>query len=170
MSQNIRAAPGASVRHGKIENVVGSGFANMSDSLTRAKPSIAEPSKPIPSSKAFSSSAGAIATDFKNPKTSVNHNRIKRILRSSIVRSTNCFCLAVSGDMSIIIPNTGYARVNSLNYEKFTAFQRALSGNTLGDNHIGVNSCSVANGNISDYFCPSSNNYVIFNGWVAFAF
>ena len=70
MSQNIRAAPGDSVRHGKIENVAGSGFANMSDSLIRAKPSIAEPSKPIPSSNAFSSSAGAIATDFKNPKTS----------------------------------------------------------------------------------------------------
>ena len=29
MSQNIRAAPGASVRHGKIENVAGSGFANI---------------------------------------------------------------------------------------------------------------------------------------------
>ena len=61
----MRAAPGASVRQGRIENVAGSGFANISDSVTRAKPSIAEPSKPIPSSKAFSSSAGAIATDFK---------------------------------------------------------------------------------------------------------
>ena len=64
ISQNIRAAPGASVRHGRIENVAGSGFANISDSVTRANPSIAEPSKPIPSSNAFSSSAGAIATDF----------------------------------------------------------------------------------------------------------
>ena len=61
----MRAAPGASVRHGKIENVAGSGFANISDSVTRAKPSIAEPSKPIPSSKALTNSAGAIATDFK---------------------------------------------------------------------------------------------------------
>ena len=64
ISQNIRAAPGASVRHGKIENVAGSGFANISDSVTRANPSIAEPSKPIPSSKALTNSAGAIATDF----------------------------------------------------------------------------------------------------------
>jgi len=63
--KTLRAAPGASVRHGKIENVAGSGFANISDSVTRANPSIAEPSKPIPSAKAFSNSAGAIATDFR---------------------------------------------------------------------------------------------------------
>ena len=65
MSQNMRAAPGASVRQGRIENVAGSGFANISDSLVRANPSMAEPSNPIPSSNAFASSAGAIATDFK---------------------------------------------------------------------------------------------------------
>ena len=112
MSQNIRAAPGASVRQGKIENVAGSGFANMSDSVTRANPSIAEPSKPIPSAKAFSSSAGAIATDFRKPKTSVNHNRIKRIFRSSRVRSTNSCCLLVSADMSGIVTNAGYGCVN----------------------------------------------------------
>ncbi|CAB5159055.1 unannotated protein [freshwater metagenome] len=99
MSQNMRAAPGDSVRHGKIEKVEGSGFANMSDSVTRAKPSIAEPSKPMPSSNAFSSSAGAMATDFKKPKTSVNHKRTKRILRSSMVRRTNSFCLSASSDM-----------------------------------------------------------------------
>ena len=113
MSQNIRAAPGASVRHGRIENVAGSGFANMSDSVTRAKPSIAEPSKPIPSSNAFSNSAGAIATDFKKPKTSVNHKRIKRILRSSIVRRTNSCCLLISGDMCSILTKPGYGRVKS---------------------------------------------------------
>ena len=112
MSQNIRAAPGASVRHGKIENVAGSGFANMSDSVMRAKPSIAEPSKPIPSAKAFSSSAGAIATDFKNPKTSVNHKRTKRILRSSSVRSTNSCCLFRSVDIDSIVTNAGYGCVN----------------------------------------------------------
>ena len=61
----MRAAPGASVRHGKTENVAGSGLANISDSVTRANPSMAEPSKPMPSSKAFTNSAGAIATDFK---------------------------------------------------------------------------------------------------------
>ena len=112
ISQNILAAPGDSVRHGRTEKVVGSGFANMSDSVTRANPSIAEPSKPIPSSKAFSSSAGAIATDFKKPRTSVNHKRTKRIFRSSIVRRTNSCCLSVSMDMSDILPNAGYGRVN----------------------------------------------------------
>jgi hypothetical protein len=61
----------------------GSGFANISDSVTRANPSIAEPSKPIPSAKAFPNSAGAIATDFRKPNTSVNHKRMKRMLRSS---------------------------------------------------------------------------------------
>ena len=96
ISQNILAAPGASVRQGKIENDDGSGFANISASVTRAKPSIAEPSKPIPSANAFSSSAGAIATDFKKPKTSVNQRRTNRILRSSNVRCTNSCCLAKS--------------------------------------------------------------------------
>ena len=103
ISQNIRAAPGASVRHGRIEKVAGSGFANISDSVIRAKPSIAEPSKPIPSAKAFSSSAGAIATDFKKPRTSVNHNRTKRMLRSSNVRRTNSCCLFVSDDMATFL-------------------------------------------------------------------
>lgn len=65
MSQNIRAVPGASARHGRIWNVPGSGLAIMSDSYTRAKPSMAEPSKPMPSSNACSSSAGATATDLR---------------------------------------------------------------------------------------------------------
>ena len=43
----------------------------------------------MPSAKAPSSSAGAIATDFRKPSTSVNHSRTKRMSRSSIVRSTN---------------------------------------------------------------------------------
>src|SRR3954451_11276486 len=89
MSQNIRAVPGASPRHGSTWNVWGSGRANMSDSCTRAKPSIAEPSKPMPSAKAPSSSAGATATDLRKPSTSVNHSRTKRMSRSSIVRRTN---------------------------------------------------------------------------------
>src|SRR5262245_21599994 len=96
MSQNIRADPGASARHGKIWKVAGSGLASMSDSYTRAKPSIAEPSNPMPSAKAPSSSAGATATDLRNPRTSVNHSRTKRMSRSSRVRSTNSCCLSTS--------------------------------------------------------------------------
>src|SRR4051812_31876621 len=89
MSQNIRAVPGPSPRHGSTWKVVGSGRASMSDSCTRAKPSIAEPSNPIPSANAPSSSAGATATDLRKPSTSVNHSRTKRMSRSSIVRRTN---------------------------------------------------------------------------------
>src|SRR5205814_7321782 len=48
-----------------------------------------DPSKPMPSSNAPSSSAGATATDFSVPRTSVNHSRTNRIWRSSSVRSTN---------------------------------------------------------------------------------
>src|SRR3954463_12489801 len=82
MSQNIRAVPGASPRHGRIWKVPGSGRASMSDSATRAKPSIAEPSKPMPSSKAPSSSAGALATDLRGTRTSGDHTREKRVKRS----------------------------------------------------------------------------------------
>ena len=97
MSQNIRAVPGVSERQGRIWKVPGSGRASMSDSATRAKPSIAEPSKPMPSSKAPSSSAGATATDFRKPSTSVNQRRTNRMSRSSSVRSTNSCCLSMRG-------------------------------------------------------------------------
>ena len=85
----MRAAPGGEPRHGSTWKVLGSGRTSMSDSVTRVKPSIALPSKPRPSSKAPSSSAGATATDFRVPSTSVNHRRTKRMSRSSMVRSTN---------------------------------------------------------------------------------
>jgi len=64
MSQNRRATPGASLRQGSVVKVLASGRASMSDSWTRAKPSIAEPSNPMPSLNAPSSSAGAMDTDF----------------------------------------------------------------------------------------------------------
>ncbi len=72
-----------------IWNVEGSGRAIMSDSWMRLKPSIEEPSNPIPSVSAPSSSEGVMAKDFRKPRTSVNHRRMKRIPRSSTVRSTN---------------------------------------------------------------------------------
>ena len=67
MSQNIRAEwcwP-ALVVHGSTWNVEGSGRATVSDSKTRANPSIEDPSNPMPSSQAPSSSAGEIATVFR---------------------------------------------------------------------------------------------------------
>ena len=49
----------------------------------------------MPSAKAPSSSAGATATDFRKPSTSVNHSRTNRMSRSSSVRSTNSCCLSM---------------------------------------------------------------------------
>src|SRR5215471_15947781 len=50
----------------------------------------------MPSANAPSSSAGATATDLRKPSTSVNHNRTKRMSRSSSVRSTNSSCRSMS--------------------------------------------------------------------------
>src|SRR5690625_4902790 len=61
---------------------------------------MALPSKPMPSAKALSSSAGAIATDLRTPRTSVNHSRTKRMSRSSIARSTYSCCLSIGGVLS----------------------------------------------------------------------
>ena len=56
MSQNIRATASSSGRQGSRAKVAGSGTASMSDSSIGLKPVIEEPSKPIPPSKASSSS------------------------------------------------------------------------------------------------------------------
>ena len=88
MSQNIRAAGVVAVAQGSSSKVLGSGVASTSVSCTRLKPSIDEPSKVMPSSKAFSSSAGVMANDFSWPRTSVNQRRMSRTPRSSTVRST----------------------------------------------------------------------------------
>ena len=49
----------------------------MSDSLVEAKPRMQLPSKPMPSSKAFSNSLGITANDFMWPSTSQNQKRTK---------------------------------------------------------------------------------------------
>ena len=92
MSQNTRAtgeeSPSRPMRKGRIWKVFGSGFASTSLSCTRLKPSIADPSKVIPSSSAFSSSAGVMLNDFGMPSTSVNQSWMNRTARSSTVRNT----------------------------------------------------------------------------------
>src|SRR3989338_1893062 len=60
----------------------------MSDSSMRAKPSMAEPSKPMPSSSAFSSSSIVIAKLFRKPRMSVNQSRMNRTSCSLASRST----------------------------------------------------------------------------------
>ena len=53
----------------------GSGMAIMSDSSMALKPVIEDPSKPMPSANACSSSSLPIANDLSWPKMSVNQNR-----------------------------------------------------------------------------------------------
>ena len=77
-SQIIRATFERSPsEYGISWNVVGSGIATMSDSSIALKPVIDEPSKPMPSSSAPSSSAGVIAKLFRCPSMSVNQRRTK---------------------------------------------------------------------------------------------
>ena len=94
MSQNIRATPCSSGRHGSTANVDGSGIAIMSDSSIALKPVIEEPSKPMPSSNASSSCSAPTQKDFSWPRMSVNQKRMKRMSRSSTSALTSS---AVSG-------------------------------------------------------------------------
>ncbi len=88
MSQNTRASAAPGSLQGISSKVSGSGTANTSASWMREKPSIDEPSNVMPSSSAFSSSAGLMAKLFRLPSTSVNQRRTRRTPRSSTVRST----------------------------------------------------------------------------------
>jgi len=63
-------------------------MSSMSDSNTRVRPSTAEPSKPMPSAKASSSSPGSIEIDFRTPATSVNHSLMKRMFFCATSRNT----------------------------------------------------------------------------------
>ena len=88
MSQKTRATCASSWCHGSSWNVFGSGRARTSASCTRLNPSMADPSKVMPSSSAFSSSAEVMLNPFGVPRTSVNQSWTKRMPRSSTVRST----------------------------------------------------------------------------------
>ena len=81
-SQNTRATPLSSGRQGSTAKVEASGMAIMSDSSMALKPVIEEPSKPIPPSKASSSSSALIEKLFSWPRMSVNQRRMKRMPRS----------------------------------------------------------------------------------------
>ena len=95
MSQNIRATRlSCSGRQGIRLKVEGSGIAIMSDSSIGLKPVIEEPSKPMPPSKASSSSEALIEKLFSWPSRSVNQRRTKRTSLSSQKARTS---LAVVG-------------------------------------------------------------------------
>ena len=88
MSQKIRASGDVASAHGSSSKLLGSGRASTSLSWTRENPSIDEPSNVMPSSRAFSSSAGLMAKLFSWPSTSVNQSRTRRTPRSSTERRT----------------------------------------------------------------------------------
>ena len=77
--------------------VVGSGMAIMSDSSIGLKPVIEEPSKPMPPSKASSSSEELIEKLFSWPRTSVNQSRTKRTLRSATIPITSSAVWVLAG-------------------------------------------------------------------------
>ena len=68
--------------------VEGSGHANMSLSSMRVKPSIDEPSKGIPSSKACPRRSTGTVIDFRLPRMSVNQVSTKRTFRALISLKT----------------------------------------------------------------------------------
>src|SRR3954465_980610 len=85
MSQIIRPVlPSGSTRY-----VAGSGIATMSDSSIALKPVIDEPSKPMPSSSAPSSSLVVIEKLFRCPSRSVNQSRTSSIPFSSTCLRTS---------------------------------------------------------------------------------
>ncbi len=108
MSQNTRATGMSSGCQGRSWKVFGSGRARTSLSWTRLKPSMAEPSKVMPSSRAFSSSAGVMLKVLAVPRTSVNHSWTKRTARSSTVLSTYSCWLRMSPPLPS--PGTGEGR------------------------------------------------------------
>ena len=97
VGEHARDAASSSGRHGSTAKVDGSGTAIMSDSSMGLKPVIEEPSKPMPPSKASSSSAAPIENDFSCPRTSVNQMRMKRMSRSSTRALTSCAVRGRSG-------------------------------------------------------------------------
>ena len=100
MSQNMRASlPSCFGLHGRRQKVFGSGRATMSLSSIRAKPSIEEPSNPIPVSSASASSERVMESPFRRPRTSVNHSLMNRTLCSLTSLSISVF----ESDMAFLL-------------------------------------------------------------------
>ena len=92
--------------------MVASGTAIMSDSSIGLNPVTEEPSKPMPPSKASSSSAALMLNDFSRPRMSVNQSRMKRMpwsstkaLTSSLVRgmSVTARSLTARGGPALVL-------------------------------------------------------------------
>ena len=117
MSQNMRAtAFSSSGRQGISAKVEGSGIAIMSDSSIGLKPVIEEPSKPMPPSKASSSSAALIEKLLSWPSTSVNQSRTKRTSLSLTISTTSAALLGCSAiPVSLALSREKAATIGELN-------------------------------------------------------
>src|SRR3954451_20659762 len=93
----MRATPFSVGRQGSTWNVSRSGIAIMSDSSIRLKPVIEEPSKPIPSVNAPSSSSIPTAKLFSWPRMSVNQRRTKEMPSLSARPRMSCTLVLASG-------------------------------------------------------------------------
>ena len=106
MSQNMRATVfSCSGRQGIRAKVEGSGIAIMSDSSIGLKPVIEEPSKPMPPSKASSSSAALIEKLLSWPRTSVNQRRTKRTSLCLTISATSAAlvgCSAIPASFGLV--------------------------------------------------------------------
>src|SRR4051794_27393804 len=111
MSQKTRPTALSSGRQGRILNVFASGIAIMSDSSIALKPVIDEPSKPMPPSKASSSSSLLIEKLFSWPRMSVNQKRMKRMLRSSTMALTSSAVFGWSA-IGLLLHGFGSAQAN----------------------------------------------------------
>ena len=93
---------------------MGSGMAIMSDSSIRLKPVIDEPSNPIPSANASSSSSLPTANDFSWPRMSVNQKRTNSTFSCSTRASTSPgsafpFVFAVATSINAVTPSASWA-------------------------------------------------------------
>src|SRR5918992_2112577 len=110
MSQNIRATPLPSGRHGSTAKVLASGMAIMSDSSIALKPVIEEPSKPMPPSNASSSSSALMEKLLSWPRMSVNQKRMNLMSRSwTIALTSSAVCGCSWTAMRAPLPRSGAA-------------------------------------------------------------
>ena len=61
-------------------------------------------------------------------------------------------------------------RTRASYYSRFTKNYSAIIWNIFYNNTIGSNSCIVANMDIPNDFCPSTNENIVANNWCSFLF
>ena len=107
-------------------------MAIMSDSSIALKPVIDEPSKPMPPSKASSSSSALIEKLFSWPRMSVNQRRTKRMSRSSTNALTSSAVCGWSA-MELLMNRCRRRRgAEGYNQERAQTFSERTAGSRAG--------------------------------------